>query len=491
MVYIPFGEYTPDLPDYLNPGLLTAKNVLPSGNSYRQFPGQSIYSDALTAACKGATRARDSSGNSINFAGDASKLYKLVNSTWTDISKVGGYVTAADDVWEFTQFGTKVIATNYDDTIQIYDMASSSSFADLGGTPPKARHIAVVRDFVVTANTNDSDGVLPHRVRWSGLGNEATWTISSSTQADYQDLGGPWGWCQKVVGGEYGVIFQERGIWRMTYVGSPDVFQFDLVESNKGTIAPGSVVKVGNLIGYLGIDDFYIFDGQQSISIGVNKIAETFFSDLDATYLYNIWSAVDPDSQLMYWAYPGVGNTSGRPNKMLIYNYSPNATKRWAYAETEVECLFLSAGVGYTLDSLDSISSSLDSLQFSLDSKVWTGNSNNLSGFNSSHKMVNFTGSALDAVLDTGDFQINEGYRSQVNLMRPVVDGSGTVTVQVGTRNLLSSSISWGSALSVNSIGDVPAKAEARYHRLRTNITGGFNDAQGIEVVDAQKTGAR
>jgi len=492
MAFIPLGEYTPDLPDYMNTGATVAKNVLPSGTSYQPFLGPSVYtSNGLTAACKGAVRGRDPSNVSYNFAGDTTKLYRLSSAAWSDVSKVGGYTTSSDDVWEFTQWGNQILATNYTDTIQTYTMGTSSAFADLSGTPPKARHIGVVRDFVVVANTNDSDGALPYRVRWCAIGDPTNWTVSSVTQADYQNLDGPGGWCQKVIGGEYGVIFQERAIWRMTYVGSPAIFQFDQVESGRGTPAPGSVVKVGNFIAYLGIEGFYIFDGQQSISIGANRIDKTFYDDLDQNYLFNISSAVDPAQQIIYWAYPGVGNSSGRPNKILMYNYSPSATKRWSYAETETEFIYLSAGEGYTLDSLDTYSTDLDSLPFSLDSRVWTGNTSNLSGFNSSHKLVNYTGTALDAIIETGEATLHENNRTQVMKVRPVIDGSGTVTVQMGTRDTLADSVTWDSAVSLTTAGDAPVRTNARFHRARINISGGFNDAQGIEVVDFKKAGVR
>lgn len=492
MAFIPFGEYTPDIPDYMNTGATIAKNVIPLGKSYGEFPGASIYTSAgLGSKCKGATRGRSPAGVAFNFSGDASKLYKLADAVWTDVSVGGGYSTGADDMWEFTQFGSEILATNYTNVIQTYTMGTSSAFANLGGTPPKARHIATIRDFVVTANTVDADGVIPERVRWAGLGTSTSWTVSSTTQADYQDLIGQGGWCQKVVGGEYGVVFQERAIWRMTYVGSPAIFQFDQVEFGRGTPAPGSVVKVGNFIAYLGIDGFYIFDGQQSIPIGTNRVDRTFYDEVDSNYFYNISSAVDPKKQIIYWAVPVTGNNNGRPNKIWMYNYAPNAEKRWAFAETETEFIYLSSGESYTLEGLDAISTNLDLLPFSLDSRVWTGNTSNLSGFDSSHRLVNYTGTALDATIETGEATLHENNRTQVTKVRPVVDGSGTTTVQIGTRNLLSESISWDGAVSLNNAGDAPVRTNARFHRARVNISGGFNHAQGVEVVNFTKAGAR
>ncbi len=492
---IEIGEWLPDLPALDNPGVLDAKNVLPFGKSYQSFPSLSVFSSAITARCQGAFSARDKDGNAYNFFGDASKLYQISSGTTpSDASKVGGYTTAADENWEFAQFlGNEIIATNFADTMQSYVMGTSSVFADVTGTPPKARHVGVVRDFLVVGNTFDgSDGNVPNRVRWAGIGTSTSWTVSATTQADYNDLAGDGGWVKKVVGGEIGTIFQERGIWRMTYVGSPNVFQFDKVEDNRGTLASGSVVKASNMIFYLGLDGFYIFDGQRSLPIGADKIDKTVLNELDTTYCNRITAVADPDNKLIFWAYAATGNTSGLSNKVLIYNYAPNAKTRWAYAEPgNIEVLWQSIATGYTLDGLDTVSSSIETLGFSLDSRVWTGDNRLLSAFNSDHKWANFTGTALDAQVDTRETSLTPGKRTKISRVRPVIDGSGTITVQVGERNKQNEDETFGAATSVTTSGDVPVRSNARYHRFRLNVSGGFNHIQGIDVTKSTSGGDR
>lgn len=490
---IEFGEWLPDLPDFDNPGATIIKNVIPAGASYKQFPSLTVYSNALSAVCRGATAGRDAtSGNSANFAGDATKLYKMSTASWSDVSKSGGYNLTTDERWYFTQFGNRILATNIADPIQSFTIGSSTAFANLGATAPQARYITSLRNFLAVANTFDgTDGFVPNRVRWSSFNDPTTFTVSATTQSDYQDLNADFGWCKQIVGGEYGVVFQERAITRMTYIGSPIVFQFDVVEANKGTQASGSVIKFGNNTAYWGIDGFNIFDGTQSIPIGANKIDKYFNSDLDTNYISRICAAVDYTNQVIAWAYPGAGNVSGRCNKILMYNYSPTATKRWAFAEVDIEFLYNSLAEGYTLEQLDTISSNLDLLPFSLDSRVYTGNNVLLSAFDSNHKLNTFTGAALTAVLETMEAQITPGQKTNLLLVRPVVDGTGTVTMQIGTRDLLSASNSYGSAISVDSNGNCQTRTNARYHRARVNIAGGFTHAQGIDVLDFKPSGIR
>jgi hypothetical protein len=489
---IPLGEYLPDLPSFGNPGATEAKNVLPFGVSYQPWPSLNLYSNALTARCQGAAYGKDADGNTFNFSGDATKLYKLSSASWADISVGGGYATLADGRWFFSNYNTRMLATNFANAIQTFTMGTSSAFANLSASAPKARYITAARDFIIVGNTFDSvDGNMPNRIRWSAVGDPTNWTVSATTQADYQDLDSSKGWVQQVIGGEYVVVFQERAINRMTYAGSPVVFQFDEVETGRGLLAPGSAVKFGNFIAYLGIDGFYVFDGNQSVSIGENKINKTFFTDVDTGYFDRIASCVDLDKQIIYWAYPGAGNTVGLCNKILAYNYSQGAVKRWSYAEVNTEVIYISLSEGYTLDSLDSLSSSIDALPIYLDSRFYTGDNYILSAFDSSHRLNTFTGSAMTATIETSEAEMFEGSRAFVTLIRPIVDGTGTTTVQIGTRNLLSDSISWGSAISLDSLGEAQCRSTARYHRARLNISGGFNHAQGIEVLKATQAGVR
>lgn len=490
---VEFGEYLPDLPAYNNPGATVAKNVIPGGASYLSFPSQVVYSNALTARCQGAISTLDSDGNVVNFAGDATKLYRMSSAAYADVSIVGGYTTNADEMWYFTRFGNRLLATNFTNPIQTFTVNTSTNFANLAAGAPQARYIASIRNFVVVGNTFDgSDGNVPHRVRWSAIDDATGWTVSATTQADFQDLNDTNGWVKQIVSGEYGIIFQEKAITRMTYVSSPVIFQFDEVETGKGTLAPGSVIKVGNMVFYLGLDGFYAFDGMQSIPIGANKVDKTLFAELDTTYFERIRACADVDKQVIYWAVPVSGNTGGRCNKIYAYNYSPNASKRWSTIEgIDIEYLYRFLSEGYTLDQLDTINTSIDALAYSLDSRIWTGGNSNLSGFDSSHRQINFTGAAMTATLETQEIQLFPGYRASINLVRPIVDSGGSLSVQMGTRNKHSDSITYDSSVSSNSTGNCPVRSNARYHRARVNVSGGFTHAQGIEIIKASKAGVR
>ncbi len=183
---IPFGEYLPDLPDLANPGATVAKNVIPHANSYLPLKALSTNSDALTAFCRGAYAATDKALVVYNFAGDATKLYSLASQTHSDVSSTT-YTTAAGENWSFVKWGEKIIATNFTDVPEITTLGAAN-FTNLGGSPPRARHVGIVRDFVVFGYLKESGTVYPNRVRWSGIGDETAWAVSATTQSDFQDI---------------------------------------------------------------------------------------------------------------------------------------------------------------------------------------------------------------------------------------------------------------------------------------------------------------
>jgi hypothetical protein len=200
---------------------------------------------------------------------------------------------------------------------------------------------------------------------------------------------------------------------------------------------------------------------------------------LDDSYLHRITSVIDPTNKLYIVSYPGTGSSDGTPNKLIIYNY---AEDKWSTGEIEIEHLASSRAQGYTLESLDSVNSSIDALPYSLDSRLWAGGTVNLSAFNTSHKLATFTGSNLAARLETGEAQLIPGKRTFVQSVRPMVDG-GTLTVTLGTRNRINDSVTYGSAVSQNTWGECPVRANARYHRARVDIAAGgsWTHAQGVD----------
>lgn len=477
-----FGEYLPDLPAFENPGATVANNVIPSTAGYRPLPTQSTVStDAITARCRGAISAVDKSGTVYSYVGDATKLYVYTSAAHTDKSKVGGYSNTV--FWEFAKWGEKIIATNGGNTPQIITMGGAA-FADLGGSPPKAKHVAVVREFVVLGNIDDGTAK-PNLVKWSGTGNEATWTPSASTLSDEQELiaDGPIGGgaIQAIRGGEYGVVFQEYAIWRMTFIGSPLVFQFDQIHSGIGTPAPNSPVQIGDRIYFLGQDGWYRLDGGQTLTpIGADKIDRTFWDMVDKENIDRVIGAADPLNRFIMWIFPGEQSSAGTPNKALILD---TVTERWATADVSAEWIFAGLGIGYDLDGLDAVFADIDVAGITVDDRAFMGGGLLLNGYGTTHYRTSFSGTPGTATLETTELQAGEE-RALITGVRPLVDGtSATVAILPGRRTVQNESYAYGSSYSPSTrTGWAAFRSDSRYHRFRTTISGTWTHAQGLDL---------
>ena len=173
-----------------------------------------------------------------------------------------------------------------------------------------------------------------------------------------------------------------------------------------------------------------------------------------------------------------------------MYNYAPNTRKRWSYAEVDTEVLYRHSSPGYTLDELDSIDTDIDALPYSLDSRFYTGNNDVLAAFTGNDKLGVFTGSALSATIETGEASLNQGRRAELTMVKPVVDGYTTNTIQASARDTRADTQTFGSAVSLNSTGEAPLRSNGFYHAVRNNLTGNFTNAKGF-YADFVDVGAR
>lgn len=488
MPVIATADWAPDAAALGNPGAIKAENVFPGPTGYKPFPSLQTFTNALDAYPRGALSALDDSLVTYLYAGDAAKLYSLSGSTWSDVSKGGGYSTAAEERWEFVRWKDKVLATNFSDNPQSITMGGAN-FADIT-TAFKARHIAVVRDFVVMGNTTDvTDGAQIARVRWSAFNNETDWTVSSITGADVRDLNAG-GQIQRIFGGEYGVILSQQSTFRMTYTGSPTWFQIDEVLPGIGAVSPGAAAQFGDEVYFLSENGFVrLVNGQQPAYIGAGRVDQTVLNDLDEDNLHRMSAVVDPQGNRVVWAYPGAGNTGGRPNKLVIYDRGLN---KWSSASVEVELLWQAAGVSTTLEQLDSVSASLDDLGTSLDSSRWKGGAPGFSAFGSDRKHGLFSGTPMTAVIETKEIEPNQGSRTTLTACRALVD-SGSTTVRAGVRSNMADAVTWKTAGTPRAGGRIPVRASGRYCRFEMTISGQWSDAVGVSIdtADSKPSGRR
>lgn len=488
---VPVGQFMPDQADYEKGGSNEALNVIPKANSYGPFPSLDAISAAIGARCQGALFVRKSDGTGVMFAGDATKLYMLSGTVWTDVSRLSGgaYACPVDGRWSFIQFGSIVYAQNGLDAAQQFDTDADANFSAASGGFPTALYMAVVGDFPVVANV----GVFRSRAQWGSINNSGPWTPDQATQADYQDFPDG-GWLQGVVGlDQAGIFLQEFCIRRGTYVGTPLIFQFSKISENIGATIPGAIAAFNNLIIFCDRSGFYRIDGGYSISpISEQRTSKWFWDNLDQTYMHRVVSAIDPVNSVYMVAFPDSNAIEGNPNHILLWAW---AVDRWAHAVIDGVDMIFSAATqqGFTLEELDSVSATIEGVPFSLDSQVWAGIARRLvGGFGTDHKLGFFNGAALAPTVDTTEAEPIPGRKAFTRSVRPMVDG-GTPSVAIGVRNRPNDAVVWKSAVPQDAAGDCKSRVKGRYQRARITLPPGqtWTHIMGIDDIKAVDVGDR
>lgn len=350
---LPFGEFRPDISDYEGIGSQAIANVVPRGDGYGPIQDLLAFTQTLPAPCRGGVFARKSDGTIVIFAGTATKLYRLDNSSfaWVDVSKGGasypGLSSAAQ--WQFAQFGNLVFATQANVVLQVFDMNSPTTFTDNSGGPPQAAYISVVGQFLVLS------GLLsfPYRMQWSALGDTTGWTAGLN-QSDFQDFADG-GLVLPVAGGEYGVIFQQSTIRQMTYApGSAYIFQITRICEDQGLAYPYALTKAGGMIFFYSHQGFqYIQAGSLPVPIGKEKVDRSFISNFDITNPQLFIGANDVNASRILFGYKSLSGSVGLMDVLLVYDY---LLQRWAPTTSiKTEYLLTCAKPGVTLENLDTI----------------------------------------------------------------------------------------------------------------------------------------
>jgi len=487
-IQLPFGAWLPDLPANNNPGALIAKNCIPGPQSYRELRSLASFTDALDGPAKGVFWARNESDTVFAFAGDMTKLYLLDASTsWTDVSQAA--TTYSADFWDFVTFENRVLATDGSSNIQFYDLGLSTTFDDLAGSPPHAKVIGVVRDFVVLGNIRDDATFKQDAIAWSGFNNTELWTPSRATQSDRLSLRGNGGAVRRVVGGQTGFIFQENSVQKMDYVGPPTVFRIDEFATSHGTNASRAVTATKDYVFYYAMDGFYRLDRRtlEIRPLSADRNQDWFTHEIAPAEIFNMVGAAARLHPIIYWVFRTSSSVTNY-DRMLIYNW---VADRFSYAEIETQFIGGFASTGANLDTLDTVlGGDIDAASIPVDTNAFAGGVLDLIAFDSDNQAAAFEGPALVAEFDTTEFG-GSGDFIYLDHLRPIVDSAGgTVEVAPLTRNGLSATPVLGSFVSLNRLGNANVRTNRQYHRYRVRITGGFEHAQRVEF-EPQARGSR
>ncbi len=461
--------FAPDA-DPTTQGVVTACwNMVPAQIGLTGAPVGQTPTDvpALAAECQGAVVATKLDASRRVIAGTQTKLYELAGGSWSDVSKAGNYVGAAEGRWSFTQFGDATLAANGVEAIQ---RSTSGAFASIAGAPI-ADIVFSVGAFVMALATNDGTyGDQPDRWWCCASYDDTSWTPSLTTLATtgrFVSAPGP-----ILAGGrlgEYAIAYKQKAIYVGRYVGTPGVWDFiQAPGSEAGCVGIEAFCSIGAAHFIVGTDNFYLFDGTAPQAVGVGVVRDWFFNNVNPTYLYKVKCSYDRKTNTVWVFYPSVGST--KCDRAIVYHV---ATQQWGFVIQSVEAVIDYISSGQTINGMDTVSATIDGLtEYAFDSQFWLAGSRSLSIVNTSHQLQMMTGQTVTSGFTTGDIGDDE----TVSLLRKIrlryAPGFGpTTSVQCYSKQVAGDGLTTGPTATMSD-GKLDVLQAARYHRLDFTFTG-------------------
>lgn len=473
-------------------------NVLPAADGYKPLPGPKAFipafeilsdagddgllgteDDALIvtgpggAALSGEIQlpgtlggiyVKTADGTQVIIVGTQTGLYKLAtDNTWVEISGASApYSVGVEKRWSFALFGTTILAQNFSDPEQKYDIITDSVFSD-NTTAPRCAYISVFGSFVIRGCLIDDKTA----VQWSAPENFAS-NEAGIDNSDIQPIP-EGGVVQAIIPMSYGFDVLMRDT-RHIMSFAPDsglVFKRTPIDGSKGCIAPYSVAKIG-------VDDyvFYAQDGFTRVNgagatmIGEERFDPWFQETIDYSARVAMVAGIDFRRRVL-WQRVLMADGSYR---LFGYRWSQDA---WTQSNADLADMFQAETYGITIDEMDNFFATIDDVDVPYDSSFWDGGAPDLAGMTSDGLLAYMNGEPMAARISTNDIAFNGMKRAFVNGGRAVTDAVN-FTAQLSSANYRGASFTAKNPVSPTSRSRfLSLRGDGQVHRVLFEIPAG------------------
>jgi hypothetical protein len=439
------------------------------------------------------------------------KCYVTDGTTHTNITRQTAsadvnYNATGDNDWNGTFIGGTPVINNGIDSPQMWitPISASNKMTSLtfssGQTWTSKGYTASVfrqfKNFGIALDFNNGTTRYPQMVLWSDPAPIGTvpstwdWTDTTSLAGRNELAGGGFIIDGKILGEQF-IIYKEDAIFRMYYVGGNDVFGFEKI-SDDGVFSRHCVAEFpGGHVVYVD-GDVKTHQGNIPQSIISGKLKRFLASDIDTTYNTRVFLVHNMNKNEIWICYPSSGNSY--PNKAITWNYVNNTFGLRSLSSTShiANGVVDTSATGTTWNSYTT--TTWNAAQF-----VWGARSYNPSlvkllgcdptntklylyddDTTNQHNLVNPTAyvEKTDIIIDDLDTV------KFVNRVYPKIQGSGDITVQVGTQSVPNGAVSWSASIpfTIGTSYKVDVRKSGKLLAYRIQSTGNVSwEFTGIE----------
>ena len=258
-------------------------------------------------------------------AGTFTDLNAIISVGLNAVSDPGACTVYLDDIVAVTKFtgdednrfstatmNDTFIVTNGVDQPQKY--TGSGTFASLTtalatGTISTSEVVFTFKDHLFLMNNTENSADCPQRVSWTNIGAIEDWTAGT---AGYQDLVDDVSWVigAALLSENEAIVYKERSIVAMTWVGGHTPFRFKTQVLGTGALSKDSIDSGTGEHMVVGPDVTYAYKGGKEIEILDDKVKKMMYGRINREYanrLFNFY--IEEDDELQIWiptdtAYP-------------------------------------------------------------------------------------------------------------------------------------------------------------------------------------------
>lgn len=273
-------------------------------------------------------------GSSIGIAGTATHLYQRTGvKTWVSITPGTPFNGDSGLRWNVGVYRDNMIFCLRGVATQVWN-GSNPTTSDLVSSTTQALSVLIFADRPILMNMVIGGTPYPQRLRYPDSGTINSWTPAEGSEAGWLDLdeSADWVLCG-VPMGSFGVIYKERSIHMISYIGYPFVFADRSVVSGIGVMGPNAVADLGDEHQIFGNDNFYMFDGIKITPCG-DEVIQEIMETMDPARTWEVENFVLEEKRQVLWKIPLV--IGGY--KIYIYHYGMDGNV-WTKRDLPLYCL--------------------------------------------------------------------------------------------------------------------------------------------------------
>ena len=271
-------------------------------------------------------------------------LFQIRDSVQTDVSPTTPWIAATSRVTS-TFLGSVIYLNNNENRPLYRAHPSIGAFSYVPGwaSTDRAKTIRAYKDYLVALDITKGTTLYPAMVKWSNAvqagAPPSDWDVTSpSSHAGETVLNDATG---KLIDGlalgSSFILYGSNETYRMTFIGTPFIFEFEKLYDDLGVFAQDCVVEIEGKHYVFGKDGIYIHDGMSKVSISDQKVTNKIYSRIDFTRSDRCFVFHNPVHKEIVFAYPSISsdakwniNQVEGCNEAAVFNYSDGT---WSFID--------------------------------------------------------------------------------------------------------------------------------------------------------------